>query len=248
MNNQALLIWQQIFGTDLLPNDCEIIGVEQDGSLIYYDAQKGECYITGVNLNDHDEQLNEREHIMTHPLAYVALLRNALKACAGATKTQIKTIMERSLSADPHRYVSDLAMEGRNNALKQQVETKTPKQAKGSTPLEHAMMANEPHLRGEDGLFITATEFANRCHVLSASGTTYIGGKAFRKHAVLFGKGDDRRWKYIMKFYCNGGKKEALRRAFILVKFAAMGKDVQDAGVDFSHFQANYDQKIPLQF
>lgn len=127
--NKTLKLWKVLFGQDLTPNDCEIIGVEPDGTVIYYNAEDGSCYNNGLTVDaveDEEGKMNEREHIVTHPLQYVGLLRMQLQACLSpegskgmkdglgrqkARLLEINTIVERALSADPHKFVSNLKKE-----------------------------------------------------------------------------------------------------------------------------------------
>lgn len=134
--NKTLKLWCELFGNDQIPNDGEIIGVEPDGTLLYYNAQTAVIYNDGRTVDAIDDgesgKMNEREHIVTHPLQYVALLRMHLKNCStpdmdlkvgsiaklregiALQKARLKEIndtVEFCLCADPNKFVSNLSKE-----------------------------------------------------------------------------------------------------------------------------------------
>ena len=127
--NKALQLWKVVFGPFAVPLDQEIIGVEADGTVLYYNAKDGSCYSDGLTVdavNDREVKMNEREHIVTHPLQYVVLLRHHLFKClspgtARPTKkhlNDINAIVAKATSDNPHAYVSNLQKEAEYIGMK----------------------------------------------------------------------------------------------------------------------------------
>ncbi len=273
-----LLIWKEIFGKDALPNDGEIVGLDTDGRTVIYDAQRGTCFNNGYTPEDSRDtfEMNEREHIVCFPTAYVALLRMHLKECftdemnlkVGSIaklrdgierqKTRLKEIndiVERATKADPHKYVSDLAKEGQYAKAKKEVE------AEPATP-EQTMLQNEPMLAGKNGKVKSLAAFAKECHVLASNkyisvsrGFSLPGAVLMqRKFVVLFGRNEETgTWKYYARIY-RRTKREALEAAMELVQDHAMGRKssllVQGTSEDFflEAFVVNYDRRVPIVF
>jgi len=261
MNNQALLLWKEIFGSDKTPNDCEIIGVDNDGTLISYHAKDGSCYNFGVTVaqfKEEDGKANEREHIILNPLAYVALLRMHLKGCH-TPKTargmrrdnegwkrlrieKINDIVEQALKIEPDKKVNDLAKEGEYQRLKAQKEAYKSNGVAG----DHAIMTNEPHLRGEDGRLISLAEFERRCHILRAEKLSNIH-KGERKFCVLFGRDPiNMTWMYSIGMYGHT-RKEIVKRAFNAVKLWNLNRQVEPLAAN-EYFDSHFNRKIPLSF
>ena len=204
--NKTLKLWNALFGQDLTPNDCEIIGVEPDGTVIYYNATDGTCYNNGLTVDaveDEEGKMNEREHIVTHPLQYVVLLRMQLAACLSlegsngmkdglgrqkARLLEINTIVERALSTDPHKFVSNLKKEAEFVRMKN---ASVPLKKAQRVGPEHAMMTNEPFLRGDNGRILSRSAFEQRCYIQRAGQRSdrWENGKhvSVRKFAVYFG-------------------------------------------------------------
>lgn len=266
--NKTLKLWQAVFGTDLTPKDQEIIGVEPDGTVIYYNATDGTCYNNGLTVDtveDEEGKMNEREHIVTHPLQYVGLLRMQLQACLspegskglrdglGRQKTrllEINAIAERALSADPNKYVDNLKKEVEYRRLKKEVlpEAKKP----NANAAEHAMMTNEPHLRGDNGRLLSRAAFEQRCHIQRAKNRSekQENGKRVlvRKFAVYFGRNEQTgTWKYAIGIYCNTHE-EAVTRAFNEIKLWNLNRGETLARFPDEYYDMDFNRRIPLSF
>jgi len=266
--NKTLKLWKALFGEDLTPGDCEIIGVEPDGTVIYYNATDGTCYNNGLTVDaveDEEGKMNEREHIVTHPLQYVALLRVQLEACLtpksakGMNKgreawkrlriEKINDIAQRALSADPHKFVSNLKREAEFIQMKN---ASVPLKKAQRVGPEHAMTTKEPFLLGDNGRIISRAEFERRCYIQRAGQRSdrWENGKhvSVRKFAIYFGRDESTgTWKYAIGIYCNT-REEAITRAFDTIKLWALNRGQNLARFEGEYYDMDFNRKIPLSF
>lgn len=115
----ALQTWQMLFGDDLLPNDCELVGLERNGAPIYYDAVKGTCY-TDAELNiqeylDTGGKFNEREYTIVNPLLMIVILKMKLKECSEQrTLKAVRAIVDHALTPpDGDKYSASLEFQAK---------------------------------------------------------------------------------------------------------------------------------------